>query len=152
LQTNKVKYIAPFIAMIESVDTLRLLREIDGKAEKWKRKIKVLIEVHIAEEAGKHGFSIEECRDLFASGTANNFKNVEICGLMGMATFTGDKAQVRREFRRLHALFEEIKSFPGTDETIFKELSMGMSGDYPIAVEEGSTIVRIGTKIFGTRE
>lgn len=151
LQTNKVKYIAPFISMIESVDTLRLMQEIDRQAEKCGRVIRVLIEVHIAEEASKHGFSPDECRAFFRSNTPATFKNVQICGLMGMATFTDDKAQVRREFRELKTLFDEIKASPSVTPSVFTELSMGMSDDYLIAIEEGSTMVRVGTAIFGAK-
>ncbi|MDR0744011.1 MAG: YggS family pyridoxal phosphate-dependent enzyme [Tannerella sp.] len=152
LQTNKVKYIAPFISMIESVDTFRLLQEINRQAEKFNRVIRALIEVHIAEEGSKHGFSIDECKSLFTQTTLKQFPSIRVCGLMGMATFTDDTDQVRREFGILRNLFNEIKSIPDTDKEIFTELSMGMSDDYKVAIEEGSTIVRIGTGIFGTRE
>jgi pyridoxal phosphate enzyme (YggS family) len=152
LQTNKVKYIAPFISMIESVDTLKLMKEIDRQAEKCKRVICLLIEVHIAEEASKHGFSPDECMAFFKSDAPAQFKHVQICGLMGMATFTDDKHQVRREFRGLKTLFDEIKALPSIDPSTFTELSMGMSDDYRMAINEGSTMVRIGTAIFGERE
>jgi pyridoxal phosphate enzyme (YggS family) len=151
LQTNKVKYIAPFIFMIQSVDTLKLLKEIDSQAEKCKRIINVLIEVHIAEEESKHGFSIDECKQLFSNDLSVSFPNVKVCGLMGMATFTDDALQVEREFKKLHDLFEEVKTLSRTDKTAFKELSMGMSDDYKLAIKQGSTIVRIGTAIFGNR-
>lgn len=152
LQTNKVKYIAPFISMIESVDSLRLLHEIDRQAEKHERIIRLLIEVHIAKETGKHGFSPDECKAFFASDAPTTCKHVQICGLMGMATFTDNKQQVRREFQALKALFDEIKVMPSVDSSVFTEVSMGMSDDYRIAIEEGSTIVRVGTAIFGERE
>lgn len=152
LQTNKVKYIAPFIAMIQSVDSLKLLQEIDRQAAKCNRIIRILVEVHIAEEASKHGFSPDECKALFTDSALLSFKNIAVCGLMGMATFTDNPEQVRREFKALKTLFDEIKSMPTTDPSVFTELSMGMSDDYPIAIEEGSTIVRIGTAIFGNRE
>ena len=152
LQSNKVKYIAPFISMIQSVDSLKLMQEIDHQAGKCNRKIRVLIEVHIAEEESKHGFSDKESKDLFSNGTIMQFPNILVCGLMGMATFTENTEQVRREFRKLHNLFDEIKSMPATDKSVFSELSMGMSDDYKTAIEEGSTMVRIGTAIFGTRE
>jgi len=152
LQTNKVKYIAPFISMIQSVDSLKLMQEIDHQAGKCNRKIRVLIEVHIAEEESKHGFSHDECKALFNDKTIGQFHNLQICGLMGMATFTDNEEQVRREFEKLHNLFEDIKSISSTDNYIFTELSMGMSDDYKTAIEEGSTMVRIGTAIFGTRE
>ena len=152
LQTNKVKHIAPFISMIQSMDSLKLIQEVDRQAEKHNRKIRILIEVHIAEEESKHGFSYEECKILFTDGIINQFTNLHVCGLMGMATFTNDTEQLKREFGKLRILFDEIKSMPATDKSIFTELSMGMSDDYLTAIEEGSTMVRIGTAIFGTRE
>lgn len=152
LQTNKVKYIAPFISLIQSVDTLKLLQEIDRQAAKCNRTIRILIEVHIAEEASKHGFSPDECKALFTNDTLMPFKNIAVCGLMGMATFTDNAEQVRREFDTLKTLFCDIKSMQGINPSVFTELSMGMSDDYKIAIEEGSTIVRIGTAIFGERE
>ena len=151
LQTNKVKYIAPFISMIESVDSLKLLYEIDRQAEKCKRNISILLEVHIAEEESKHGFMPDECRGLFAEGVFKALKHVRVCGLMGMATFTDNHEQVRCEFRALKKLFEEIRRLPDMDISQFTELSMGMSDDYRIAIEEGSTVVRVGTLIFGRR-
>ena len=146
LQTNKVKYIAPFIAMIQSVDTFRLLQEINRQAEKNGRVIRTLIEVHIAEEESKHGFSVDECRELFWGDALRSFAHIRVCGLMGMATFTADTEQVRREFRVLKSLFDEIKALP--DTALFTELSMGMSDDYLIAIAEGSTMVRIGSALF----
>ncbi|MDR0573937.1 MAG: YggS family pyridoxal phosphate-dependent enzyme [Tannerella sp.] len=152
LQTNKVKYIAPFISMIQSVDTLKLMREINRQAKKCNRKIRILIEVHVAEEESKHGFSPDECKTLFTDGAPTQFGNIQVCGLMGMATFTDNTEQIRREFGALRNLFNEIKSMPETDKSTFTELSMGMSDDYKTAIEEGSTMVRIGTAIFGVRE
>ena len=152
LQTNKVKHIAPFVSMIQSVDSLKLMREIDHQAEKFNRKIRILIEIHIAEEESKHGFTPDECKTLFSDGTVTQFSNIQVCGLMGMATFTDDMEQVKCEFGKLRLLFDEIKSMPMTDKSAFSELSMGMSDDYKTAIEEGSTIVRIGTAIFGARE
>ena len=151
LQTNKVKYIAPFVTMIQSVDSYRLMQEINRQAEKCNRIIRVLVEVHIADEKSKHGFSPDACRTFFSDGIPTRFKNIQICGLMGMATFTDNMEQVRREFRNLRRLFDEIRSLPAIDESLFAELSMGMSDDYQIALEEGSTMVRIGTALFGTR-
>jgi len=148
LQTNKVKYIAPFISMIQSVDTLKLIQEINRQAEKCNRSIRVLLEVHIAKEDSKHGFSPEECRNLFSDGIPGKFSNIQICGLMGMATFTDDREQTRREFRTLKHLFDEIRTMPSIDPSMFSELSMGMSDDYKIAIEEGATMVRIGSAIF----
>ena len=150
LQTNKVKYIAPFISMIQSVDSLKLMKEVDRQAELNNRKIRVLIEVHIAEEESKHGFSPDECKAFFIS-EVQQFSNIQICGLMGMATFTDDTKQVSREFAKLNNLYNEIKSMPATDKIMFTELSMGMSDDYKIAIENGSTMIRIGTAIFGKR-
>ncbi|MDR1407072.1 MAG: YggS family pyridoxal phosphate-dependent enzyme [Tannerella sp.] len=150
LQTNKVKNIAPFVHTIQSVDTVRLLKEIDRQAAGCHRRIRVLLEIHIAEEASKHGFAMEECRALLRDEPASAYPNVCIAGLMGMATFTDDTTQVQREFQRLHAFFEEMKNNCSPGDS-FTELSMGMSGDYPIAVACGSTMVRIGTAVFGTR-
>ncbi|MDO4702871.1 YggS family pyridoxal phosphate-dependent enzyme [Tannerella sp.] len=150
LQTNKVKYIAPFIHLIQSIDSLKLLAAVDKEAQKCGRQIRVLIEVHIAEEASKHGFTPDECRTLFAEGTFSAYPHIRVVGLMGMATFTDDEAQVRREFRELRSLFDELRILPSTGDD-FKELSMGMSDDYPLALQEGSTMVRVGTKIFGER-
>ena len=152
LQTNKVKYIAPFISMIHSVDSLKLIQEIDRQAEKYNKKVHILIEVHIAEEESKHGFTPDECTALFTDGILHQYPNIQICGLMGMATFTDGIEQVSREFTKLRNLFEEIKSMPTTDKSMFTELSMGMSDDYKIAIEKGSTMIRIGTSIFGARE
>ncbi|MDR1330721.1 MAG: YggS family pyridoxal phosphate-dependent enzyme [Tannerella sp.] len=150
LQTNKVKHIAPFIYMIQSIDSMNLLEEVDRQAARCGRRIRVLLEIHIAEEASKHGFTVDECRAFMREGRAAACPNVCIAGLMGMATFTDDAAQVEREFRRLHALFEEVKrDCPPGDS--FTELSMGMSGDYRLAVASGSTMVRIGTAVFGER-
>ena len=150
LQTNKVKYIAPFIHLIQSIDSLKLLAAVDREAKKCGRRIRILIEVHIAEEASKHGSTPDECRELFAGDTLNAYSHIRVVGLMGMATFTDDETQVRREFRKLRSLFEELRSLPSAGDD-FKELSMGMSDDYPLALEEGSTMVRVGTKIFGNR-
>jgi pyridoxal phosphate enzyme (YggS family) len=152
LQNNKVRHIAPFISMIQSVDSLKLMQEINRQAEKCGRTIRILIEVHIAGEDSKHGFSASECRALFADDVLPQFACIQVCGLMGMATFTDDTEQVRREFGTLRNIFEEIKSMPATDKSVFTELSMGMSDDYRIAIEEGSTMVRIGTSIFGIRQ
>ena len=148
LQTNKVKYIAPFIHLIQSIDSLKLLAAVDREAKKCGRRIRILIEVHIA--ASKHGFTPDECREVFAGDTLNAYSHIRVVGLMGMATFTDDETQVRREFHKLRSLFEELRALPSMGDD-FKELSMGMSDDYPLALEEGSTMVRLGTKIFGNR-
>jgi len=150
LQTNKVKYIAPFIHTIQSVDSPSLLKEIDRRAALCHRQIRVLLEIHIAEEQTKHGFAPEECRQLLRSHPDKAYPNVCIAGLMGMATFTDDREQVRREFTTLRTLFDEARTLLPTD-TAFTELSMGMSDDYHTAIACGSTMVRIGTAIFGNR-
>jgi len=149
LQTNKVKYIAPFVHTIQSIDSLSLLKEVDKQAAKCNRRIRVFLEIHIAKEASKQGFDMESCRTLFRESLPDTCPHVCIGGLMGMATYTDDTEQIRREFCTLYTLFEELKPVAGTS---FTELSMGMSSDYPIAIQEGSTIVRIGTQIFGERE
>lgn len=151
LQTNKVKYLAPYISMIHAVDSMKLLQEIDRQAAKNNRVIDVLLELHIAEEATKYGFSPDECRELLSEGAWRDLKNVRICGLMMMATYTDDTAQIRREMETAQRLFDEFKSEFFADEMAFSERSWGMSHDYPIAVETGATLVRIGTTIFGER-
>jgi pyridoxal phosphate enzyme (YggS family) len=150
MQTNKVKYIAPFVSLIHSVDSQKILKEINKQAAKNNRVIDCLLQFHIAEEATKFGLDLDEA-ELLAQ-TKNDYNNIKLVGVMGMSTFTDDTNQIRREFKQLHQYFTLLKEkfFPA-DEA-FKEISMGMSGDYPIAVEEGSTLVRIGTKIFGKRE
>lgn len=151
LQTNKVKYIAPYIAMIHAVDTYKLLAEIDRQAAKAGRTISCLLEIHIAQEESKYGFSLQECRDMLDEGSWKGLKNIRICGLMGMATYTDDTDQIRNEFKTLHDFFLELKQKHFQDTDSFKEISMGMSHDYQLAIEEGSTLVRIGSKIFGER-
>jgi pyridoxal phosphate enzyme, YggS family len=151
LQTNKVKFIVPFISMIQSVDSLKLIKEIDRQAGLNNKIIKVLIEVHIAEEESKHGFSPDECEALFTN-EVQQYPNIQVCGLMGMATFTDDAKQVSREFAMLNNLYNEIKSMPSTDKQMFTELSIGMSDDYKIAIENGSTMIRVGTAIFGEKK
>lgn len=152
LQTNKVKYIAPFVAMIHSVDSFKLLKTVDREGQKNNRKIRCLLQFHIAEEETKFGFDLPEAVSVLSSPEFSELKYVELCGVMGMATNTGNEVQVRKEFKILKKIFLEIKSefFGGQDS--FSEISMGMSGDYEIAVEEGSTMVRIGSLIFGERE
>ncbi len=152
LQTNKIKYIADFVSLIHGVDSLKVLKEINKQAEKAGRKVECLLQVHIADEDTKFGFSAEELKVLFENEEFLQLKNVEIAGLMGMATFTTNQEQVRGEFRFLKSLYNEVKAkyFAGKDT--FHELSMGMSDDYEIAIEEGSTMIRIGTAIFGNRE
>jgi hypothetical protein len=151
LQTNKVKYIAPFVAMIHSIDSLHLLTEVNRQAEKANRVIDVLLQIHIAHEESKFGMTFGECRELLNEGSWKTLTHVRICGLMGMATFTDDMEQVEREFISLQAFLEELKNSWFAGDAAFKELSMGMTDDYPIAVRHGSTFVRIGTLIFGER-
>lgn len=151
LQTNKVKYIAPFVSLIHSVDSLKLLKEINKQAEKVQRIIPCLLQIHIAKEETKFGFSFDECREMLQQGEWKNLKNVQLCGVMGMGTFTDNVDQVRSEFHSLKDFFDEIKENVFSDNPSFREISMGMTDDYPIAIEEGSTLIRIGTKIFGER-
>lgn len=151
LQSNKVKYIAPFIRMIHAVDSLKLLKTIDKEAQKNSRIIDCLFQVRIAREETKYGLSCEEIKTLLASEEFPRLNSIRMTGLMGMATFTNDDDQVRSEFEYLRNCFHTIKTafFPKIDS--FRELSMGMSGDYTIAIEQGSTMIRIGSLIFGKR-
>lgn len=151
LQSNKVKYIASYVHLIHSVDSLKLLQEIDKQARKNNRIINCLLQIYIAEEETKFGFSEREAIELLQSGALVNLNNIKIAGLMGMATLTQDEAKIRGEFKSLKSLFEKIKSLSFTGNIEMKELSMGMSSDYKIAAEEGSTMVRVGTAIFGER-
>ena len=151
LQSNKVKFIVPFISMIESVDTLKLMEIINSEADKVNRIIDCLLQVHIAEEETKFGFSMDEIKHMILSEAPLQLPHVRICGVMGMATFTDDQVQIRREFRFLADCFSELREKYFKDNQVFKEISMGMSGDFKIAVEEGSTIIRIGNLIFGER-
>lgn len=151
LQTNKVKYIAPYISMIEAVDTVKLLKEINKQAAKYNRVINVLLELHIAEEDSKYGFTPDACREFLKSGEWRELKNVHISGLMMMASNVEDKDQIRKEMTFASNLFDELKATYFSDDPEFKERSWGMSHDYPIAVECHSTMVRVGTAIFGPR-
>lgn len=151
LQTNKVKYIAPYIAMIHAIDSYKLLAEVDKQAAKHNRTIRCLLEIHIAKEESKYGFTFQECRDMLMSGQWKELKHIHIAGVMGMATFTNDEQEVKKEFTSLKHFFEEIKQAYFAEDDTFREISMGMSHDYPLAIEAGSTLVRIGTKIFGER-
>lgn len=151
LQTNKVKYIAPFVAMIHSVDSFRLLEEINKQAAKAQRTIPCLIQVHIAQEETKFGFTPEECVEFFAQKEWQQFKHIKIKGLMCMASNTEDEDRIKNEFRSVHELFLHIKNNLLDDKDDFTECSWGMSDDYPIAIDEGSTLVRIGSLIFGER-
>lgn len=151
LQTNKVKYIAPYVTMIEAVDSLKLLKEIDKQAAKCERVIDVLLELHIAEEETKYGLTPEGLRELLAGGEWRSMEHVRICGLMMMASYVDDEEQIRSEFRLAKSLFDEVKAQYFADCDYFCERSWGMSHDYLTAVSEGSTMVRIGTTIFGPR-
>jgi PLP dependent protein len=151
MQTNKVKFIAPFVAMIESVDRMKALKEINKQAITVKRVIPCLLQFHIAEEDTKFGLDLSEAREILLSDAYKAMQNVRLHGVMGMATFTDDMSQVKREFTSLKNIFQTLKNefFAGDD--LFCELSMGMSGDYPVAIEAGSTIIRVGSHIFGER-
>jgi len=151
LQRNKVKQIAPFISLIHSLDNERLMLEIEKQGAANRRIISCLLQIHIAEEETKAGFSPGECRQFLEEGKWKVCPHVRIAGVMGMATFTDDVNQVRDEFRQLKLLFDEFKTGFFRHDTAFKEISMGMTGDYPVAIEEGSTMIRIGTLIFGDR-
>ncbi|MCR5818340.1 MAG: YggS family pyridoxal phosphate-dependent enzyme [Prevotella sp.] len=151
LQTNKVKYIVPYITMIEAVDSIKLLREIQKQAAKADRTVKVLLELHIAEEATKYGLTLDDCRQLLAEGEWREMKNVQICGLMMMASNTDDEQQIASEFQQAASFFDEVKAEFFADDDNFCERSWGMSDDYQIAVRNHSTMVRIGTMIFGPR-
>ena len=151
LQTNKVKYIAPYISMIEAVDTVKLLKEINKQAAKHNRVINVLLELHIAEEKSKYGFTPDACREFLKNGEWRGLKNVHISGLMMMASNVEDQEQIRKEMTFASNLFDELKASYFSDDPEFKERSWGMSHDYPIAVECHSTMVRVGTAIFGPR-
>lgn len=147
LQRNKVKYIAGFVSLIHSVDRLKLLQEIDKQAQKHQRILSCLLQIHIAQEDTKFGLTVPELEALIASEGYKALTHVKVVGLMGMATFTTDKVQIRKEFAHLKSVFETLKAkLP--DITV---LSMGMSSDYPIAIDEGSTLVRVGSRIFGAR-
>lgn len=151
LQTNKVKYIAPFVGLIHSVDSLKLLAEIDKQAKKNGRIIPVLLQVYIADEETKFGFLLEELLEYFDKGIFEEYKNISIRGLMGMATNTENEEQVRNEFDSLNTLYKKIKSNYHQSNSDFSILSMGMSGDYELAIQEGSNMIRVGSLIFGER-
>jgi len=152
LQTNKVKYIIKDVYLIHSVDSLRLLEEIDKRAANAEdRTVNVLLQVHIAKEEQKFGFDSDELSRFFTQEGWKDFSNVQICGLMGMATFTSDMSVVKTEFEGLKTLFDEVKKIEGVDALNMDTLSMGMSGDYELAIGCGATMVRVGSKIFGSR-
>ena len=151
LQTNKIKYMAPYVALIHGVDSFKLLKEINKQAIKAERTIPCLLQIHIAQEESKFGFSFDECRQMLEEGCWKELTHISIAGLMGMATNTDDENIIQQEFHSLGAFFQEIKDSYFSNQPAFKEISMGMSDDYPIAIAEGSTLVRIGSKIFGQR-
>ena len=150
-QTNKVKYIAPFISLIHGVDSLKLLKVINKEAVKNNRTINVLLQFHIAEEFTKFGLNLKEAIELLNSEECKELKNVNIVGVMGMTTYTDDEDQIRKEFRVLKSIFSTLKNEYFSNSKNFNEISMGMSDDYPIALDEGSTMIRVGSKIFGAR-
>lgn len=152
LQRNKVKLVVPFVSLIHSVDSEKLLSAIDQEAEKAGREVKCLIQVHIAEEETKFGFTPDEAFRFFVDKRPAAYKHVRIAGLMGMATLTDDTTRIRKEFSLLHDLFEKVRAEGNVTKEDFSTLSMGMSSDYPIAVESGSTMVRVGSAIFGKRD
>lgn len=151
LQTNKIKYIAPYVSLIHGVDSYKLLVEINKQAAKAGRIIPCLLQIHIAQEETKFGFSIDECREMLQEEDWKSLANVRISGVMGMATNTDDEEEISKEFDTLACFFQEIKETYFPDSPTFKEISMGMSDDYPLAIEKGSTLIRVGSKIFGER-
>lgn len=151
LQTNKVKILLPHVSLIHSVDSLKLAKEINKEAQKLNKTIPCLLQVHIAQEETKFGFDENELFDFLENPDRNALTHLRICGLMGMATFTDNKQQIRNEFKRLKNLFDTIKRSFFQNDTYFKELSMGMTSDFEIAIEEGSTMIRVGSFIFGQR-
>lgn len=151
LQTNKVKYIAPFVSMIHAIDSYKLMAEVNKYAVKANRIVPCLLQLHIAQEETKFGFTFDECKKMLDAGEWKKLENVHIAGVMGMASNVDDAEQIKREFCSLNTLFNELKQTYFADSEDFKEISMGMSHDYPLAVEAGSTLVRVGSKIFGER-
>lgn len=151
LQTNKVKYIVPYVALIHGIDSFKLLAEVDKQAAKAGRTVNCLLQLHIAREETKFGFSFDECRQMLADGEWRQLEHIRLCGLMGMATNTENVEQIREEFRSLSNFFQEVKAAWFAGDEFFCELSMGMSHDYHEAIAAGSTLVRVGSKIFGER-
>ena len=151
LQTNKIKYIAPFVSMIHSIDSYELLKEVNKHAIKHERVLNCLLQFHIAQEETKFGFLLDECKAMLNDPGYADLKNIKICGVMGMASLTDNQEQIHREFHTLHEYFNLLKTKYFSSNPDFKELSMGMSHDYPIAIEEGSTLIRVGSAIFGAR-
>lgn len=152
LQTNKIKYMIPYVAMIHGIDSYRLLEEVNKQAAKAGRKVNCLLQIHIAREDTKFGFTPDECKDMLNRAQWKELSHVRICGLMGMASNTDDVEQIKAEFCFLNSLFQEINATWFADSTDFRELSMGMSHDYHEAIAAGSTLIRVGSKIFGERE
>ncbi|OGX89301.1 YggS family pyridoxal phosphate enzyme [Hymenobacter lapidarius] len=151
LQTNKAKLVAPFVHTVQSIDSLKLLRELDKHAAAHGRVINGLLQFHIAQEATKSGLSLAEAEEILASESFRQLQNVRLTGVMGVATFTHDEARLRQEFGQLRGYFEQLKATYFANQPAFCEISMGMSGDYALAVTEGSTLVRVGSAIFGNR-
>jgi len=151
LQTNKVKYIAEFVHLIHAVDSVKLLKEINKQALKHNRVVNCLLQFHIADEESKFGYDLSEAKSLLNSEEFKSLENINIVGVMGMATFTDNQDQVRSEFKQLKKNYDDLKSEFFQEKNDFTEISMGMSGDYKIAIEEGSTMVRVGSSIFGAR-
>ena len=151
LQTNKIKYIITYVTLIHSIDTANLLEAVNKEAKKHNRVVDCLLQFHIALEQTKFGLDLDEARQLLDSEAFKEMQNVRICGVMGMGTFTDDMEEVRKEFKHLKSIFDTLKKDYFADQPQFKEISMGMSEDYPIAIEEGATLIRVGSKIFGAR-
>ncbi len=150
-QTNKVKYIAPFISLIHGVDSIKLLKMIDKEGKKNDRVINCLLQFHIAEEQTKFGLNLAEAQSILESPEFTALEHVRVVGIMGMATYTDDDEQIRKEFKGLMSVFNSLKETYFAEDELFTEISMGMSGDYEIALEEGSTMIRVGSSIFGER-
>lgn len=151
LQSNKIKYMIPYVAMIHGIDSYRLLAEVNRQAAKTGRTVNCLLQIHVAQEETKFGFTPDECKDMLSAEEWKNLTHVRICGLMGMASNTDNVEQIKQEFGLLNRLFKEIKTIWFADSDAFRELSMGMSHDYHEAIAAGSTLVRVGSKIFGER-
>ncbi|MCQ2303453.1 MAG: YggS family pyridoxal phosphate-dependent enzyme [Bacteroidales bacterium] len=151
LQTNKIKYIIPFVSLIHSIDSENLLEAVNKEAKKHERVADCLLQFHIANEETKFGLNLEEAEALLNSDAFRQMENVRICGVMGMATFTDDEDEIHKEFRHLKTIFDTLKQKYFANQQQFKEISMGMSDDYPIAIAEGATLVRVGSRIFGAR-
>ncbi len=151
LQTNKVKYIAPFVSLIHGVDSEKLLRAINKEGKKNNKKINCLLQFHIARESTKFGFSYEEAVEILKNGIIEELPYIEICGVMGMATYTEDQNQIIHEFGSLKSIFENLKNEHFSSKESFTQISMGMSGDYQLAIDQGSTMIRVGSSIFGLR-